>query len=376
MVGLSVGTGALIIILSVFNGFQDLLMQFFSNFNPEIKVSPVQGKTFIPGDSVREFLDNHPDVKAFSFTLEELALFEYDDRLEIGVIKGVDDSFGEVAELQNVMRDGEFVLKEGESSRVVVGVGMSRKLGLNVQDRFSSIHVYMPDHRASALEQPFTSRSIQASGVFAVHHEVDQEYVVAPIEFVRSLLDEKAGVSAIEISVAHSSKLEPFKEELREFLGAEYSVEDHYEQDAAFYRIMQIEKWVSFAIVSLTLVLVAFNLIGALWMIVLEKRRDISILRAMGADSSFIQSVFLLAGLLIGIGGMIIGMVLALVFYWAQINIGLIPVPPGFVVDSYPISLRWYDFVAVGITVSIIGLIGSIWPAIKASKIGVSLRTD
>ncbi len=376
VVGLSVGTAALIIILSVFNGFQDLLMQFFSNFNPEVKITPKVGKTFLPGDDVESFLQEHPDIRAFSFTLEDLALFEYDDRIEIGTVKGVDVNFKEVTDLEKVMREGRFVLSEEGGARAVLGAGMARKLQVNVRDQFTSLGVYMPDQRAGALDQPFRSSLIRTAGTFAVHHEADQEYVVVPIEFVRELLAEPEAVSGIEIAVREGASVSSLIRDLRELMGDDFDVLDRYQQDAAFYRIMQIEKWVSFAIVSLTLILVAFNLVGALWMIVLEKKRDISILRAMGADNKFVKHIFLLSGLFIGLGGMVAGILIALVFYWLQVTVGLIPVPPGFVVDSYPISLRFLDFVIVAITVSAISILGSVWPAVKASGISVSLRTD
>jgi len=376
MVGLSVGTAALIIILSVFNGFQDLLMTFFSSFNPPLKVSPIMGKTFIPDEDMIGFLEKHPDVKAFSFTLEELSLFEYNDRIEVGVVKGVDEHYQMVTTLENTLIQGRFALREEGTNRAMVGAGMARKLGINVMDQFSALTVYMPDRRATAFDQPFKSRLIRPVGVFAVHSEVDQEYVIAPMEFVRDLLGEKEGVSYLEIAAQSEQGIGRIQRQLEEKWGESFLIRNQYQQDEAFYRIMQIEKWVSFAIISLTLILVAFNLVGALWMIVLEKKRDISILKAMGADSTFIKNVFFTSGLLIGIGGMIIGIILAIVFYLLQTNFGLIPVPPGFVVESYPISLRWYDFVIVGITVSIIGLLGSIWPAIKASGMQVSLKSD
>ena len=376
MMGLSVGTAALIIILSVFNGFQDLLMSFFSNFNPPLKVSPVLGKTFIPDADMVSFLENNPEVKAFSFTLEELSLFEYGDRLEVGIIKGVDEYYEKVTTLENTLTQGRFALREEGTSRAIVGAGLARKLGVNVMDQFSALTVYMPDQRATAFDQPFKSRLIRPVGTFAVHSEVDQEYIMAPMEFVRDLLGEKEAVSFIEIAAVSEQAINRIQRELLRRWGEDFQIRNQYQQDEAFYRIMQIEKWVSFAIISLTLILVAFNLVGALWMIVLEKKRDISILKAMGADSNFIKNVFFTSGLLIGIGGMIIGILLALLFYLLQTNFGLIPVPPGFVVDSYPISLRWYDFVLVGITVSIIGLLGSIWPAIKASGMQVSLKSD
>ena len=376
VVGLSVGTAALIIILSVFNGFQDLLMQFFSNFNPEIKVTPKVGKTFLPGEDVEEFLREHPDIKAFSFTLEDLALFEYDDRMEIGIVKGVDEGFKEVTDLDQAIREGRFALQEEGSGRAIVGAGMGRKLRVNVRDQFTSLGVYMPDQRAGALDQPFRSSLIRVGGTFAVHHEADQEYILAPIEFVRDLLGEEEEISAIELALREGASMSGVKRDLAELLGSDFHIRDQYQQDEAFYRIMQIEKWVSFAIVSLTLILVAFNLVGALWMIVLEKKRDISILRAMGADSQFVRQVFLLSGLFIGLVGMVAGIVIALVFYWLQVTVGLIPIPPGFIVDSYPISLRWSDFVLVAVTVSAISLLGSIWPAVKASGISVTLKSD
>ncbi|TVR84492.1 MAG: ABC transporter permease [Saprospirales bacterium] len=376
MLGLSVGTAAMIIILSVFNGFQDLLMQFFSNFNPEIKVSPAVGKNFVPPDNIQEFLEQHPDVRAFSYSLEDLALFEYQDRMEIGILKGVDDYFGTVSQLESVMQEGRFELHEGGAFRAVLGAGMARKLRVNVMDRFAILGIYTPDQRAGRLDQPFKSSNIRPVGTFAVHHDVDQEYVLAPLEFVRELFGEVAGVSALEIALHPGASTRQFQSDLSSILGEGFLIKDRYQQDEAFYRIMQIEKWVSFAIISLTLVLVAFNLIGALWMIVLEKKRDISILKAMGADRNFVKEVFLLSGLFIGLGGMIVGIAIALVFYWLQVSVGLIPIPPGFVVDSYPISLKWYDFVIVSITVSLIAILGSIWPALKASAMEVSLRSD
>lgn len=370
VLGIAVGTAALILILSVFNGFEDLLSGLFGTFNPPIKVIPLKGKTFEPDDALVAEINAIPGISAVSQTLEEIAFFDYRDVQDFGMIKGVDSLFKKVVDIESTVFEGQYQLKEDQRFLAILGSGVRNKLGINVQDQFASLRVYMPKRKQqSALGQPYKSRLIQPAGTFFIQQEFDQEYVITHIDFVRELLNYDKEISALEINVTAQANLDQIKSQIKTILGENFIVRDRFEQDEAFLKLMRLEKWMGFAILSFAMVLVAFNMIGSLWMIVLDKKQDIAILKSMGATDHTVRNIFLLEGFLLTGLGMAIGFTTALAFYVVQKTFGIISVPVGFIISAYPISIRITDFLLVFFTVSTIGILASLPAALRATNI-------
>lgn len=374
--GIAVGTAALVLVLSVFNGFEDLMQGMFGKFNPDIKIIPAQGKTFVP-DSVKVAqLRRVAGVTHISETLEEVAFFEYRHTQDFGTIKGVDENFEQVTKIDSAVQEGIYQLKKGEANFLVMGVGMRNKLAADVGDAFEPMTVYMPvrDERAVEMGKPFKSRIAYPSGTFIIQQEIDNQYILASLRFVRELLGVENAVSALEIRLAPDTNQATTARDMQKIMGDAFIVKDRYHQDEAFLKLMNIEKWMSFAIVGLTLLLVAFNIIGCLWMMMLDKQKDIATLKALGAEDRMIRRIFLQKGLLLAGMGIIIGFVLALVLYFLQKKYGLISVPEGFAMSSYPISIRFGDFILVACVVLAIGFGAAILPARRAAKVPALMR--
>lgn len=376
--GISIGTAALILILSVFNGFEGLLSGLFNAFNPDLLISPKQGKTIAVDEAWLEKMQALEYVKAISKTLEEVTLFEYDDVQEIGMLKGVDEHYATVTGFDTLILTGRFALKNGNIDQGVIGTGMRNKLGISIHNSLSPITVYSPTRKKTfAAAGDFSIRDVYPKGVFAVQSDDDKEYMITNLELAQHLFQRNGFISAYEIKLVDGTKAESAKEQIQTMLPEGLMIKTRLEQDAAFIKIMRIEKWIAFLIVSLTMMLIAFNLIGSLWMIVLEKKSDIATLKAMGYTKRQVFSLFLMEGMLITGIGILIGILLALLLYFLQSQFGLITVPDGFLIDAYPIRLRLLDFGIVLLTVSLIGVIASYLPAIRASKLGsiVDLRS-
>ncbi len=375
--GISVGTAALILILSVFNGFEDLLSGLFGYFNPEVKVSPAKGKTFVVDSLTLEKLRRLPGVLVVSETLEEIAFFEYEGSQDFGVLKGVDRYFALVNGIDSTVREGEYQLQEEDRNCAVLGAGMRNKLSVNVQNPLAALRIYMPKEQARVLDQSFAIRYAYPKGTFAIQQDFDNQYVLTNIAFMRDLMEAPSGtVSALEVRCVPGAQTSAVKQAITGVLGEGLVLRDRYEQNEAFFKVMRLEKWMGFAITTLMLILMAFNMVGALWMIVLDKQKDISILKSMGADDRTVRWIFLGEGLLLTILGMGIGMTLAIGLYIAQKNYGIVSIPQGFLVESYPISMRPWDFVPITATVLAIGLLASLAPAARAVRVPAFLREE
>lgn len=375
--GISIGTAALILILSVFNGLEGLLSGLFNAFNPDFRVTPIEGKFFQPEENVFEELINLPGILAVSKTIEEVALLEYKDSKEIGLIKGVDENYIEVTGLDSLVLKGRYSLKNNQINYAIVGLGLRNKLGLNLEERITPVTVYMPKKSKSiVVSKDFKSKDVYPSGIFSVKSETDYQYMITNLDFVTGLLNQKDKVSALEIKYDTDSGLRKseVKTKISQLMGEKFTVKNRYEQDEAYLKVMAIEKWFTFLITGLTMVLIAFNLIGALWMIVLEKEKDIAVLKSMGYSNSSIKSLFLILGFLITIVGIVLGFIISLIAYYLQKEYGLIGFSDGFMIDAYPIKLKVSDFILSTCTVLFIGLLASILPSLKASTIQTHLK--
>jgi len=377
VVGIAVGTAALVLVMSVFNGFEDLIIGMFSRFNPDVKVVAAVGKTFEPDSAKLAQITALPGVALVSATLEEVAFFEYGENQDFGVVKGVDDNYRRESGIDSTIFEGIFKLKDEERNYAILGGGVRSKLQVDFEDPFALLSIYMAKREKTAsLEQPFKKRIVSPAGSFKVQQEFDEKYVLVSLEFAQDLLGAYNEVSAWEIKLKPTTDPKKTIESIESILGKDFLVKDRFQQDESFLKLMNIEKWMSFALLCLTIVLVAFNMIGSLWMIVLEKKADVSILKSMGGTDKLVRNIFIGQGLLLCLAGLLSGLVFAIILFALQKIFGLVSIPEGFVVDAYPVSMRLLDVLAVSVVVMAIGLVASLPAAHRASKIPTLVREE
>lgn len=373
VLGLAIGTAALIIVLSVFNGLGDLIKSMSSSFTPDVKVAPLKGKVFVPDEDKLLKIIELPGVAHVSKTLEEIALFEYRKSNTFGTLKGVDHNFHRVTGVDSTLQ-GEYLLDNELANFAILGRGMRDKLGVRIDSPQDNVlKVYMAKRKKSP--KPFREKLAVPRGVFSIQPEYDQKYVLSSLEFARGLMNYKEEVSFLEIKLDQSIDQAITLAEIRTILGSEFSVKDRYEQDEGFNKVMNVEKFITASVTALILGLFSFNMVGALWMVVMDKKKDISILKSMGASDKLVRNIFLNEGILLTFVGMGAGFALALLLYFLQKQFGIVP-SPGFIVEAYPIQIRFLDFVWTAIVVFIVGLIASIGPSLKAASIPAIVRED
>jgi lipoprotein-releasing system permease protein len=377
IVGISIGTAALILILSVFNGFESLLSGMFNAYNPDLKIVANKGK-YIEADSTDLYqISKLQDIAFLSKTVEEVALFEYKGNMEAGFVKGVDNMYSKVTGIDSIIIKGDFEVYDDEINYCVMGTGMYNKLNIVPSDPLSTISIYMPSkNNSDPLHKDYVNRQCYPRGIFSAGNEDDAQYILASYDFVNDLLQGSNLITALEIKLKENAPEESVRQNLKTILGENITIKNRYQQDEAFLKIMNIEKWVSYLIAALTMCIIAFNLVGSLWMIVLDKRKDISILRSMGMNEKDVRYIFIYVGLYVGLIGLSIGIVVSLILFILQKNFDLISIPSGFMIDSYPIALKYLDFIVVILTVMSITFFASLLPALRASKISAYVRQE
>lgn len=368
--GISVGSAALILVLSVFNGFEDLLSGLFSKYNPDIKIESKEGKTF-EEDSIKISLLRQMDgILNISRVLEEVAMFQYSDANEFGTIRGVDEEYIEVCAVHDASIEGVFQISEKGIPLANLGLGLRNKLGVSLKDFRESIKVFVPDHEdESNPANSIKSYSLQAQSVYSFHQEGDAYTIITDLDAVKQILHKPNVLSSLELKLKSGLQVSDIKREISNIMGTRFHIKDKYQQDEAFLKIMQLEKWLFYSLFCLTLILVSFTIVGALWMIVLDKKRDISILKSLGMTDRNMRQVFIRLGFMICLLGLILGAIFALSFYLLQKQYGLIGVPEEFIIDSYPIQIRLTDFLIVSCTVLFIGYLAAYLPTRKISEI-------
>lgn len=376
ILGISIGTAALIMVFSVFNGFGDLLTTMLNNFNPDLKITPIEGKFFKFDDEKKAELLSIEGVLNVSKVIEEIALFEYNDSHEIGLLKGVDHNFNKVVNIDSTIIYGEFMTQKDKVEYLVFGIGMQSKLGLNINDPLANVKVYMPiNKKKSVMGEDFITRLAYPAGTFSITGEADYSTVISSYDFASNLLKNKGKVSNLELKIDSKEDKDVIIKNIQQVLGDGYEIRDRYDQEASFIKLMNIEKWVGFLIGSLMLFLITFNLAGLLWIVVLDKRKDIAILKSIGMVSKDIKKIFLLEGLMIATVGCVIGILIALLLYFLQVHYGLISISSG-LVDAYPIKLRLMDFLVVSFTLLFLSYLSSILPARRAANITAFVRSE
>lgn len=366
--GVTVGTFALVVILSVFNGLDTSIKSLFSTFDPEIKIgNSVNGKPFelnsLNVDAIRQI----NGVTAVTPVIEEDAFLMYGNQQYFATIKGVPANYAQVSKFDTgSITVGRFLLEADGSPFALVGQGVAYYLsvGLNFTE---AIHVYALKKGATGrptLENTLTHTTIYASGIFASQQEIDSKYMLVPIDFAKELFEMENRVSAVEITLANGASEDDVKKEILNQIGNQFSVKTQFEQHEMFYRVMQSEKWAIFFILAFILVIASFNILGSLSMLIIDKKDDIVILQSMGANQKLIRNIFLFEGWLISLAGAIIGIVLGVLICWIQIRFGLLKIPNegSFIFTAYPVEMRLTDIFVVFLLVTGIGFLAAWYP--------------
>lgn len=366
VVGMATGVTALVVVLSVFNGFDTLIRNMFSVFDADLKIQLVEGKTFPDTLDQLNSVRNHPSVAVFSEILEENALFKYRDRQHIGTIKGVSRNYPEQTGIDSMIVDGEFMLWSGSQPLAIMGRGAAYYLNANLA-HFDPIEVFMPRRGrlpTITTASAFSSKAIMPSGVFAIEQEFDTQYILAPIEFTRKLLNYKNEVTSIEIKLAEKANHTKVQEEIQGILGSNFKVINRFQQNESLYRTMKSEKLAIGLILSLILVIASFNIIGSLSMLIIDKRKDVETLRSLGADNKMIQQIFMAEGLLISFAGTIVGAAMGLAICWIQIQFKLVKLQGtgGFIIDAYPVDIQPFDIAGILLLVIAIAYLAARFP--------------
>ena len=373
-IGMAVGTAALIIILSVYNGFDSLIRSMMSNVEPDLLITPATGKTFIPDDSTFDWIYDQPSVKNMCCVLEEQVFISYDGKQSLARAKGVDWVYEEESPLKDHMQDGEFKLHRGDVPLAAVGAGLAYELGIS--PRFlAPIEIYFPTRtgRISLANPAASIESVRVypSGLFSVNNDVDAELLIVPIEKMQELLEYEDEVSAVELRLTEDSpkdELKRIQKEIGARLGPGFRVKDRFQQNESLYKMMKYEKAAIFMILIFVIIIIAFNIFGSLTMLIIEKEEDIRTLRSMGAQESLIRKIFVLEGWFISLAGLAGGLVIGVGFAAIQQAFGIIKMPGHFVVQAYPIILSWSDILLTAVGVAAIGYLIALLPVALRSR--------
>jgi lipoprotein-releasing system permease protein len=372
VVGVAIGTMALVVILSVFNGFDSLIKTLFNSFDPDIKVSLVEGKSFTLDTAKYIQLKSIVGVKAIAEVVEENALVKYGEKQIVATIKGVSDNYTEVSGINKKIVEGKFQLHQSSVPFAVVGQGVAYFLSLNL-NLGDPLIIFVPKRGQGISlipEEMFNKKQITVTGIFSIQQEFDEKYVFLPINYARKLLEYSNQLTSLEIKVMDSNNVDEIQKKVQTELGSKFSVKNRYQQQELFYKIMKSEKWAIFFILSFILIVASLNIIGSLTMLIIDKKKDIKTLSNLGADWKTIRKIFLFHGWINSFIGAIAGIILGLFICWLQIRFGFVKLEGTgtFVVDTYPVRIVISDLFIILVTVIAIGIITSWIPVRVVSR--------
>ena len=375
-IGMAIGTAALIIILSVYNGFDSLIRSMLSNVEPDLLITPSTGKVFVPEGETFDWLYFHPDVKNMCGVLQEQVFINYDGQQGLAKAKGVDWIYEDETPLKDHIREGEFRLHRGDVPMAAVGSGLAYSMGIS--PRFvSAIEIYYPSRtRKLSMANPLTSIEavkVWPSSIFSINNDVDAELMILPIDKMRELLEYKDEVSEVEIRLVEGTsakELRKLQKEISERLGPDFKVKDRFQQNESLYKMMKYEKAAIYMILIFVIIIIAFNIFGSLSMLIIEKRPDIGTLRSMGAQEGLIKRIFILEGWFISLAGMAVGLLVGTGFALLQQHFGFIKMPGHFVVQAYPVILSWSDICLTAVGVAAIGYLIALLPVHRLTGSG------
>lgn len=367
-VGMAIGTAALIIILSIYNGFDELVKSTLSNVEPDILITPSKGKVFIPNGETFDRIRQNPLIDEYDLILQENVFVDYDGHQGIAKAKGVDSAFEAESPLAEHITNGEFSLHKGQLPQMVVGAGLAYKMGMNPAF-LASAELYFPIRdRNFSLANPAASIEtvrMRPSGIFSVNQQIDDDLMIVPIEEMRKLLGYEEEVSGVEIRLAEGSTAKDIRSAIKHIqkeLGPEFKVLDRFRQNPSLYKMMRYEKAAIYLILIFVIIIIALNIFGSITMLIIEKKDDIETYRSLGATDQMLRRTFTLEGWLISLLGLAAGLVIGIGFSLAQQNFGFIKMPGSFLVNAYPVILQWQDVLATIASVALIGYIIALLP--------------
>jgi lipoprotein-releasing system permease protein len=365
MVGVIVGTMALVIVLSIFNGFDVLIKSFFSVFDPEIKITTVEGKQFDANTSIFQQIKTDKRVIHYCEAVEEIAHFRFEDRQYIASIKGVTNEYLDMSNLYDHVFDGKLYLKDDNFDYAIIGRGVALNLGA-ATNFVRPIFISVPKKGKSvSMVNPFNQEYVFLSGIYSVNQqEVDDKYALIPIDLARKLLEMDNTVTSIEIALSKDIDAKKYQAELRKLLGPAFNVQNRYEQHESYYKVAKSERFFIFLTLSFILIIASFNLASSISMLMLDKKKDIHILHSLGLTRKKIGYIFMFEGALVSLVGGIIGLVLGILICLGQMRYGWIKFPGSFAIESYPVELRAASLIIIFLTVLVIGIAAS-WLPVK-----------
>ena len=367
-VGMAIGTAALIIILSIYNGFDELVKSTLSNVEPDILITPAKGKVFVPEGEAFDRIKDNPLVGEYNLILQENVFVDYDGHQGIAKAKGVDSAFEAESPLAEHITNGEFSLHKGQLPQMVVGAGLAYKMGMNPAF-LASAELYFPIRdRNFSLANPAASIEtvrMRPSGIFSVNQQIDDDLMIVPIEEMRKLLGYEEEVSGVEIRLTEGSTAKDIRSAIKHIqkeLGPEFKVLDRFRQNPSLYKMMRYEKAAIYVILIFVIIIIALNIFGSITMLIIEKKDDIETYRSLGATDKLLRRTFTLEGWLISLLGLAAGLVVGIGFSLAQQHFGFIKMPGSFLVNAYPVILQWQDVLATIAGVALIGYLIALLP--------------
>lgn len=369
-IGMAIGTAALIIILSVYNGFDSLIKSMMGTVEPDLLITPAQGKVFVPEGEAYDWIYDQNEVLSMCCILEESVFINYDGSQGLAKAKGVDWIYEEETPLRDHIYSGEFTLHKGDVPQAVIGDILAHEMGIST--RFlSPVEIYYPSRtrRISMADPTSALESVKVfpAGIFSVNDEVDKELMIVPIETMRELMDYDDEVSAIEIRVTDGTGkkgIRRLKKEISGRLGEGFLVKDRYQQNEVLYKMMMYEKMATYLILIFVIIIIAFNIFGSLTMLIIEKEDDIRTLRSMGAGRKLIRRIFILEGWFISLAGLAAGIVMGTSLSLVQEHFGILKMPGHYLVQAYPIMLSWSDILITAVTVAVTGYLIALLPVL------------
>lgn len=357
---------AIIVVLSTFNGIDFFVQDLLSNFDPDLKITIAEGKSFSPEEEGLEEVMQLEGIADYAQVVEDNALLRYGNSQKYAIVKGVGDNYAAFSGLDSLMISGEFKLREGSFLYAVLGQGVANDLSVGLTF-IDPIEVYYPSKEPRSqinLQSAFNSDHYFPAGIFSVQQEIDDSYIIVPIESARSIFEMEDRTTSLELKLEKDADVDIVKGKIQQILGDRFLVQDRYEQHEFIYRVMHSEKWSSFLILSFILVIASFNLLGSLTMIIIDKKDDIHILESMGAGLKLIRRIFLFEGWLISVTGALTGLILGVILVWAQKTFELLKLPGegAFALTAYPVQLQFFDLLATLLIVLAIGFLAAWYP--------------
>ncbi|MCH7397948.1 ABC transporter permease [Belliella sp. DSM 107340] len=374
MVGVAIGTMALVIVLSVFNGLEDLVRGLYASFDAELKIEAVQGKSFLYDEDFISKITNTEGVEVVTEVIEDNALFKYKDYQHLARLKGVSENYLDQGRFEEGYVWGNLELGTDSQPKAIIGRGVGFYLSIDIENEFELLQVFYPKapRNAGTLDprQLYARNVIKPAAFFSIEKEFDDNYIIAPIGFVRDLLSYGQKLTSIEIKVHEGYRISTVKNNLKTVLGQDFSVKDTDEQHAGLLRTIKIEKLFVFITLSFILAVASFNIFFSLSMMAIEKKKDTAVLIAMGAKTDLIKKIYMKQGAIIAFSGAIIGLVLGYLVCLVQSTFGIVSLGiSSSVIDSYPVKMIWTDFLWTSIAVITITFVASYRPAVIASKV-------